>query len=405
MRLFPGLAALPALSALVALAALGALLASPGAAAAVTGFEAEATVPAGERASWPLDGGEGDGLLLSWDSDVPVDLLVVQADNASALDDAAAEPRLAGTMLNESSGRGHVTLSAPGPWLLVLDNTAGPPGGAAGLTPATARVTVAPYLLEVPDPSGEEPAPQQEGGADGGEAPTLWNTLLFDSWKWVPGGVVGFGGVALWAFVALAAACFRFGAPLRVPGQLVAGATAFVTVWSLLPLPGAMTEIGLCAVAGLAVAWVAHRSVGATWDVLRVVLVATILGGFAGGVLGWALQHLWSDPGLLVFGDRRFVDELFTLPGFGVLGFVLVRLIPEIVHAQEGDDDGAGSRARGAMPPDTFHVRCLRCQTDIKVDRSMKRYRVATDRFEFACPNCQYWMEWADPGQQGAAAA
>lgn len=389
----------------VALLAL-ALPALPGAAAAVTGFEADATVPAGERASWPLDGGEGDGLLLSWDADAPIDLLVVQAEDASVLDNASAQPRLAGTMLNESSGRGHVTLSAPGPWLLVLDNTAGPPGGAAGAAPVSAHVTVAPYFLEVPEPSDPDPEPAQDGDAgDGREAPTLWNTLLFDSWKWVPGGAVGFGGVALWALLVLAAACFRFAAPLRVTGQLALAVAAFVTVWSLLPLPGAMTEIGLCALAGVAVAWAAHRAIGPTWDVLRAILVATILGAFAGDVLGWALRHLWSDPSLLVFGNRRFVDEIFTVPGFGVLGFVLLRVIPGIVHAQEGDEDGDGSGARGPMQAGTFHVRCLRCQTDIKVDRSMKRFRVATDRFEFACPNCQYWMEWADPNQKGAAAA
>ena len=241
--------------------------------------------------------------------------------------------------------------------------------------------------------------------AEADEEPTFWNTLLFDAWRWEPTDFVGFGGVALWALLVLGLACIRFQAPLRPTIEVAGAATAFVTVWALLPRPGALTEIGLCAIAGLGAAWYMTRRVQGTLDVLQAVLVATIVGAFTGDILAHGIRALVSDPGLLAFGNRRFVDEIFTLPGFAVLGFILFKLIPVLVQAQEGDEEGHGRTARGPMAPDVFEVRCLRCSTDIKVDRSMKRYRVATDRFEFACPNCQYWMEWADPNQKGAAAA
>src|SRR5688500_15378106 len=99
----------------VLLAAL-VVLALPGALAAVTGFEGDAALEAGSRSAWPLDAGEGDALLLEWESDVEVDLFVVQGEDASALDDASATPRLAAAVLDRASGRAHVTLPAPGPW-------------------------------------------------------------------------------------------------------------------------------------------------------------------------------------------------------------------------------------------------------------------------------------------------
>ena len=86
-------------------------------------------------------------------------------------------------------------------------------------------------------------------------------------------------------------------------------------------------------------------------------------------------------------------------------GVVLFKVIPDFVHAMDDGHQEPTPAAEGPGQGDAFVVTCLRCHTEIKVDRSMKRFRVATDRFEFACPNCQYWMEWADPKQKGAAAA
>lgn len=241
--------------------------------------------------------------------------------------------------------------------------------------------------------------------ADADEPPTFWNTLLFDAWRWEPLDGVGFGGVALWALILLVVACIGFRAPLTPTAQVAGAATAFITVWSLVPRFGPLIEIGLPAVAGLLAAWYLTRHVGRTRDVLQALLVATIVGAFVGDVVAWGIRALVDDPGVLAFGNRRFVDEIFTLPGFGLLGFLLFKVIPEIARAQDADEERAAAKQRDPMQAETFQVRCLRCQTDIKVDRSMKRFRVATDRFEFACPNCQYWMEWADPNTKGAAAA
>ena len=104
----------------------------------------------------------------------------------------------------------------------------------------------------------------------------------------------------------------------------------------------------------------------------------------------------------------RFVPGLRIEPppASALLGVVLFKLVPDIVHAIEAaNEDPAVAAAATAGQPEEFRVTCLRCKTEIKVDRSMKRFRVATDRFEFACPNCQYWMEWAEPGKQSGAAA
>jgi endogenous inhibitor of DNA gyrase (YacG/DUF329 family) len=89
-----------------------------------------------------------------------------------------------------------------------------------------------------------------------------------------------------------------------------------------------------------------------------------------------------------------------------LLGVVLFKVIPDIVHAlDEANREDVPQSTATVGQGELFQVTCLRCQTEIKVDRSMKRFRVATDRFEFACPNCQYWMEWADPAAKNGAAA
>src|SRR5687768_3284038 len=91
--------------------------------------------------------------------------------------------------------------------------------------------------------------------ADADEPPTFWNTLLFDSWKWVPGDAVAFGGVALWALLALVGACVGYQAPFRLTRDMAAAATLFIFTWSVVPLLGPLMEIGLPAAAGLALAW------------------------------------------------------------------------------------------------------------------------------------------------------
>lgn len=239
----------------------------------------------------------------------------------------------------------------------------------------------------------------------GEEEPTLWNTLLFDAHHWETGTPVEIASVGLWMVIFLAVACIGFASPFRHLATLTGFTALFVTLWALLPRIGALTEIGPPALAGLALAWVAVKRTSHWRDALQLAFVAAVLGAFAGSLVAFALQHLWSDPPTLILGGRRFTSVLFTLPGFAVAGVLMFKVIPDIVHAiDDANSDGPREAASATGQGEVFQVTCLRCQTEIKVDRSMKRFRVATDRFEFACPNCQYWMEWQDPAR-GAAAA
>jgi hypothetical protein len=382
------------------------LLAVPAGSAAVTAFDASVLLPADDRASWRLDGGSGDALMLEWQADQPLDLFVLQAGNASALD-GNTTPTLAFEVLNATSGQAHVTLSSDGPWLLVADNTDRPSGGAPGNVSLSLSLSVQPYAGDVVPPVPDEPAAPSPDKKSGWEAPTLWNTLMFDALYWDTGGPIVLAGVALWMILLAAVACIGFASPLRTLAILAGAAALFVFLWALVPRIGELTEIGLPALAGLALAWVAVKRTTHWRDALQLTFVAAVLGAFAGVLLAYALKHAWSDPGMLQLGGRRFVDVLFTLPGFGVAGVLLFKVIPDIVHAiDDANSDAPRQQTSTAGQAEVFHVTCLRCQTEIKVDRSMKRFRVATDRFEFACPNCQYWMEWSDPNQpQGAAAA
>ncbi|MEA3165335.1 MAG: hypothetical protein QOJ26_179 [Thermoplasmata archaeon] len=382
-----------------------AVLALPSAAAAVDGFQGQADVAPGSRFTWPIEGAQGDSLTLQWGSDVGVDVFVLHSDNASALD-GNATPEAAAQTLNATAGSSRVTLPSAGPWVLVIDNTDRPAGGAEGLSSAHVEVSVAPYILEVQPPSGQPSGQTGNGRSASGEAPTLWNTLMFDAHHWDTDSPIEFASVGLWMVLLLIVACIGFASPPRLLAVLTASVAAFVTLWALIPYVGALTEIGPPALAGLAVAWFAVKRTSHARDTLQLAFVAAVLGAFAGVLLAFALKHLWSDPGTLYLGGRRFTDVLFTLPGFAVAGVVMFKVIPDIVHAI--DEANADERRDTTSVPGQgtmFEVTCLRCQTEIKVDRSMKRFRVATDRFEFACPNCQYWMEWADPHAKGAAAA
>lgn len=242
--------------------------------------------------------------------------------------------------------------------------------------------------------------------AKGMEDPTLWNTLLFDAHHWETGTPVEIAGVGLWMLILLAVACIGFASPVRILATLTGFTALFVALWGLVPRIGELTEIGPPAIAGLALAWVAVKRTSHWRDALQLAFVAAVLGTFAGLFVAFGLKHLWSDPSTLILGGRRFTDALFVLPGFTVAGIVMFKVIPDVVHAiDDANSDGPREEAAGGPGQgEVFHVVCLRCQTEIKVDRSMKRFRVATDRFEFACPNCQYWMEWQDPAR-GAAAA
>ncbi len=382
-----------------------ALAALPGVAAAVTGFDGQADVAAGSRFTWPVEGSGGDSFTVDWSASAAVDVFLV-AGNASAVDANGTEPLL--RSLDTTQGQAQATLSGPGPWTLVFDNTDRPAGGAPGTSASHVAVSVSPSVVEVQPPAqGGDGSGADRPRSTGEEEPTLWNTLMFDAHHWVTGGPIEFASVGLWMVILLVVACIGFGSPLRDVATLAGWAAAFVTLWALIPYIGELTEIGPPAVAGLALAWVAVKRTSNSRDALQLAFVAAVLGAFAGVLLAYALKHLWSDPSTLYLGGRRFTDVLFTLPGFAVAGVILFKVIPDIVHAiDDANSDEPRETTSTTGQGEVFQVTCLRCHTEIKVDRSMKRFRVATDRFEFACPNCQYWMEWSDPGQkQGAAAA
>jgi hypothetical protein len=383
-----------------------AVLALPAASAAVTGFQGQVDVAPASRFSQPIEGAPGDRLLLDWDSTAPIDVLVLPAGNASALDGNGTFETLQ-QALNTTMGRAEVTLSSPGPWTLVIDNTDRPGGGASGFSPAHVGVTVSALAATAEPAPGQGAGQQRPSSPDSGwEEPTLWNTLLFDAHHWDTGTPIELASVALWMIILVAVACIGFSSAPKDVAVLVGITALFVALWALLPYIGELTEIGPPALAGLALAWVAVKRSSHWRDALQLAFVAAVLGAFAGVLVAFGLKHLWSDPDTLVLGGRRFTDVLFTLPGFAVAGIILFKVIPDIVHAiDDANADEARTTQQTEGQGEVFHVTCLRCGTEIKVDRSMKRFRVATDRFEFACPNCQYWMEWSDPNAKGAAAA
>jgi hypothetical protein len=389
-------------------ALLAALLSVPIGLAAVAAYESTTTLAAGEQQSHPLSGSAGDSVDLQWDSSAPIDVFVQDTNATSA--DTNATPRMLFSALGQANGRGHVTLSGVGPWALVLDNTDQPPGGGTGTDPATVQVHVAPSLLEVPVVPAPQPQPQpqpdQDQTSNPPEAPTLWNTLLFDAPQWAPVAGLAFGSVALWMIVFLVVALIGFASPVAKVGVLALAATLLGVVWALLPHSSTVVQVGLPLLAGVGLGWLAVCATQRVQDAARLSFVPAILGGFAGVALAYGLRSLWSSPGTLAFGLERFADVLFTLPLGALLGVVLFKVIPDIVHAlEEANADEAVVAPTGASQGAAFQVTCLRCRTEINVDRSMKRFRVATDRFEFACPNCQYWMEWAEPGRPSGAAA
>jgi len=248
------------------------------------------------------------------------------------------------------------------------------------------------------------PAAAAQNAAD--EAPTFWNALMFNVRSWHPGGPFAFGGVALWMAVLVAVCLWRFRSPVVKVAILALLATAATFVWWLIPNLGPSIDPFLLLAAGVALGWMAVRGTQRLSDALRLAIVPSAIGAFAGTLLDYALRELMGAREVLVLGGGRFVDPVFVVPGGAVLGVALFKLLPDLVHSfDDANEHEAAADAARAAQPDRFQVTCLRCRTEIQVDRSMKRFRVATDRFEFACPNCQYWMEWADPNQANGAAA
>lgn len=372
---------------------LGLLALAPVAAAQGETF----AVPAGAYRSVPVEAQDGSTYEFSVTSDVAIDILLVNGTDDAYLAGTGGTQRIV-ELLNRTTAEASGTFPHAGRWTLILDNSASPEGGANGTSNATVTAEVT-FRHPIPDNGTVTPTPEQPRQA-GSRNP--WPVLMLTSPFWDLG-LLGLGGMALWFLILAALLAPGYRAGWDKLAVLVVGVGLLVAVWSLLPSRGPIVQVGLPLLFAAAAAWLATRP---THDGLQRFRLAFLAGGFGamlGAVLGHFLTALWSDPGMLLVGADRFDDPVFVVPVAAGAMALLVSIIEAFVTASEDEPVDAVSVAPGLGA--TFTVACLRCHTPIKVDRSMKRYRVATDRFEFACPNCHAWMEWAEPKPEGAAAA
>lgn len=370
--------------------ALLALLLLPGA-AAQDGDGDDVHVSAGEYHALGLLGERGTRYNVTFASDVAVDVFLLRGDIAAFYANGTGQAIALG--LNATAGTRFGILEQDGPWFLVVDNTARQLAqGGNGTGNATVRLQVS--------LAAREPVVVLDPGHGGSRNP--WPVLMLTTPHWDLG-LLGLGGAALWMLLFAVAAAVGYRAGWDKVAVLAAGVAVLVAGWSLLPHPGPVSQIGFPVLLGMAVAWLATRGTDDGRQAARMALVAAVLGAIAGVTLGYLLSLLWSEPGFFVLGGERFDDPIFTVGATAFAGALLLVLIKAFVEAFDEEETPAAPTPAGLGA--TFTVTCLRCHTPIKVDRSMRRYRVATDRFEFACPNCHAWMEWAEPKPEGAAAA
>ena len=372
---------------------LGLLVLAPAAAAQGESF----TIPAGAYRAFPVEAQDGSTFEVSLTSDVPVDLLLVKGTDDDFLADPDGTRRIV-DLLDRTAANASGEFPEAGRWTLIVDNSQAPDGGANGTANATVTAQV---TFRHPLPSqGEGPQPVPDE-VEGSRNP--WPVLMLTAPFWDLG-LLGLGGMALWFLILAALLAPGYRAGWDKVGVLVVGVGLLVALWSLLPSRGPIVQIGLPLLFAAAVAWLATRPTQDGLQRLRLAFLGAGLGAILGVVLGHFLRMLWSDPGMLLIGADRFDDPVFILPLAAAAMAFLFSVIEAFVTTSEDDPVEATAQAPAGLGA-TFTVTCLRCHTPIKVDRSMKRYRVATDRFEFACPNCHAWMEWAEPKPEGAAAA
>lgn len=352
-------------------------------------------IPAGAYRAFPVEAQDGSLFEVHVTSDVPIDLLLVQGTDDDFFADTDGTQRIV-ELLNRTRADASGEFPEAGRWTLIIDNSAAPEGGVDGTSNATVSASIA-FRHPVPDTIAPRPVPDAVQGSR-----NPWPVLMLTAPFWDLG-LLGLGGMALWFLLIAAVVAPGYRAGWDKLGVLVAGLGALVAMWSLLPARGPIVQVGLPLLFAAAIAWLATRATPDGLQRLRLAFLAGGLGALLGVAVGHLLRALWSDPGRLLVGADRFDDPVFVLPlAAGGMAF-LVSAIEAFVAASEDEPAPAAPAGQGLAA--TFTVACLRCHTPIKVDRSMKRYRVATDRFEFACPNCHAWMEWADPKPEGAAAA
>ncbi|MEK6976366.1 MAG: hypothetical protein AABY18_08500 [Candidatus Thermoplasmatota archaeon] len=354
----------------------------------------EFTLAPGTYRAFPVEARDGSQYEVSVTADVAVDVLLVNGtDDAFMAGTGGSEHAF--EALNRTSFQASGAFPRAGRWTLIIDNSNAPVGGANGTSNATISARIV-FLHRIDVPTTPTLVEETPGSSN------PWPVLMLTAPFWDLG-LVGLGGMALWFLLIAALAAARYQAGWDKLGVLVVGVTLLVAVWSLLPAPGPVTKIALPLLFAAGTAWLATR---ATPDGLQRLRLAFLAGGF-GALLGIALGHLvaalWSNPGMMIVGADRFDDPVFVLPvAAGAMAF-LFSAVAALVEASEDEPTDASPAPVGLGAK--FTVTCLRCATPITVDRSMKRYRVATDRYEFACPNCHAWMEWAEPKADGAAAA
>lgn len=337
-------------------------------------------LPAGSYRSLPLDAQDGSRYDITFQSDVAIDvILVAQTDEQYGNDTHVA------AVLNQTQGQLQGVFPSAGRWVLVIDNSEAIAGGASGASNASITMT----LMLVHVLPGGVPEPVSEGTSN------PWPVLMLTAPYWDIA-VVGLGGMALWFLLLAALVAVRYTAGWDKIGVLAVGSGLLILLWSLLPRTGPVANVFLPLMIAAGVAWLATRG---TRDGLQAARMAFISGGL-GALLGVTLAHLlrmlWSSPGDLMLGTGRFDDPVFLLPVAAGGGALLLAVVKAIVEASEDDEEPEAAPADGGLTT-SFTVTCLRCATPMTVDRSMRRYRVATDRYEFACPNCHAWMEWAEP--------
>lgn len=332
----------------------------------------------------PLEALQGDAYRVQVTADHPVDAVLI-AGNVDNFYAPGGSYRLRLVGLNATAHDANGTFESVGPWSLVIDNTNRTlANGADGSQPANVTVHLVLQRTVVPLEAPTSP--------EGSRNP--WPVLMLTAPHWDLA-IVGLGGMALWYLILAAAASVHYREGWAKVGVLAVGVGLLLGVWLLLPQPGPISQIGFPILVAAGIIWLAYRGAN---DVRQQVRLA-FLGAGLGALLATALAHLvslaWSEPGLLVLGGDRFADPVFVVPVAAFVGVLLLALIVAFVNAFDDEDAPAPTESPGLSA--SFTVQCIRCATSIKVDRSMRRFRIATDRYEFACPNCQTWMEWAEP--------
>lgn len=347
------------------------------------------TIDAGTHLEFQIEAQAGQALTIDVVSDRPVDIILVRGGNASAY--YAGQAQSIAAVINKTEAHMGFDLHDTEGLHLIVDNSPNPAGGAPGDAVAQATVTI---VLEIIAAEPGAPSGQPDASSRG-----PWRALMFTAYWDL--GVLGFAGVFLWLVIFAVAAAWSGRTDASKLAVVAGGVAGLAFLWALLPHPGMVSQVGLPMLIGAGAGYLGVQGTRTLPAGLRLAFLGAFIGAVLGLTIGHLVRGLWTDNGMLVLGGERFLDALFTIPATAVVTAALLKVIPAFVEALE-DEERVAPEAQPTQGS-TFMVTCLRCGTAITVNRSMKRYRVATDRFEFACPNCNSWMEWSEPKPAASA--